>query len=172
MSAQVCGGIRWVFGDPDSGAYLVKFSWTSIARHAMVKGTASPDDPALAGYWAERRKKVKPPLDNRTLRLLAKQNARCPLCGEHLLTADQLPQTPESLGTVVAAGRSQGDSRQLPCLRATRPEQHRPHPPCARRLLPRTSHPHQQEQSRTTRAHALAACMSRVPRRVARTVLR
>ncbi len=87
---------RWVFGDRDSGAYLVKFSWTSIARHAMVKGTASPDDPALASYWAERRKKVKPPLDNRTLRLLAKQNARCPLCGEHLLTADQLPQTPEA----------------------------------------------------------------------------
>jgi RNA-directed DNA polymerase len=51
---------RWVFGDRDSGAYLVKFSWTGITRHIMVKGTASPDDPALARYWAERRKKVKP----------------------------------------------------------------------------------------------------------------
>jgi hypothetical protein len=86
---------RWVLGDRDSGGYLVKFSWTGITRHTMVKGTAAPDDPALAGYRAGRRKKVKPPLDNGTLRLLAKQNAECPLCGEHLLTADQLPQSPE-----------------------------------------------------------------------------
>jgi hypothetical protein len=50
---------HWVFGDRDSGAYLVKFSWTAILRHVPVKGTASPDDPALARYWAERRKKVR-----------------------------------------------------------------------------------------------------------------
>src|SRR2546430_6227592 len=47
----------------------VKFSWTAIRRHVPVKGAASPDDPALARYWAERRKKVKPPLDSYTLRL-------------------------------------------------------------------------------------------------------
>src|SRR6266849_3434626 len=86
---------RWVFGDRDGGTYLVKFSWTGITRHVMVKGAASPDDPALASYWAKRRKKVKPPLDAYTLRLLTRQNARCPLCGEHLLTADQPPQSPE-----------------------------------------------------------------------------
>jgi len=86
---------RWVFGDRDSGAYLVKFSWTGITRHVMVKGAASPDDPALAGYWAERRKKVKPPLDPGTVRLLTKQDGQCPLCGEPLLSADQPPQSPE-----------------------------------------------------------------------------
>ena len=85
---------RWVFGDPESGAYLVKFSWTDIVRHVMVYGAASPDDPALADYWAARRRKVKPPLDKYTLRLLAKQDGRCPLCGDHLLTADQPPQSP------------------------------------------------------------------------------
>ncbi len=85
---------RWVFGDRGSGAYLVKFSWTSITRHVMVKGAASPDDPALASYWAERREKVKPPLDGYTLRLLSRQAGRCPLCGEHLLTAGQPPQSP------------------------------------------------------------------------------
>ena len=85
---------RWVFGR-DSDAYLVKFSWTNIVRHVMVKGTASPDDPALADYWAERRKKVTPPLDKYTMRLLTKQEARCPLCGDHLLTAEQPPQSPE-----------------------------------------------------------------------------
>ena len=64
---------RWVFGDPDNNAYLVKFSWTDIVRHVMVTGAASPDDPALTDYWAKRRRKVKPPLDNYTLRLLTRQ---------------------------------------------------------------------------------------------------
>ena len=86
---------RWVFGDRDSGACLVKFSWTDIRRHVPVKGAASPDDPALAGYWAERRTKVKPPLDSYTLRLLTRQNGLCPLCGDHLMSADQPPNSPE-----------------------------------------------------------------------------
>jgi len=85
---------RWVFGDRGSGACLVKFSWTGIQRHVPVTGAASPDDPALASYWADRRKKVKPPLDRYTLRLLTKQAGRCPLCGDHLLAADQPPQSP------------------------------------------------------------------------------
>ena len=86
---------HWVFGDRDSGGYLVKFSWTGIERHVPVKGTASPDDPALASYWAERRTKVKPPLDRYTLRLLSRQDGLCPLCGDHLLSAEQPPQSPE-----------------------------------------------------------------------------
>jgi RNA-directed DNA polymerase len=86
---------RWVFGDRDSGAYLVKFSWTAIQRHVLVKGAASPDDPALAGYWAGRRKKTKPPLDRYTLHLLSRQDGQCPLCGDPLLSAGQPPQSPE-----------------------------------------------------------------------------
>ena len=85
---------RWVFGDRDSGAYLIKFSWTDIVRHTLVQGGASPDDPALTEYWAKRRRRIKPPLDGYTLRLLTRQDARCPLCGDHLLTADQPPQSP------------------------------------------------------------------------------
>ena len=85
---------HWVFGDRGSGGYLVKFSWTGIERHVPVKGAASPDDPALASYWAERRKKVKPPLDRYTLRLLTRQDGLCPLCGDHLLSAEQPPQSP------------------------------------------------------------------------------
>lgn len=93
---------RWVFGDRKSGAYLVKFSWTNIVRHVLVKGAASPDDPALADYWADRRKKVRLPLDKYTLRLLTKQDARCPLCGP----ADRRAATsiPTAVGTMVVAG--------------------------------------------------------------------
>jgi RNA-directed DNA polymerase len=86
---------RWVFGDRDSGVYLPKFSWTPIVRHTLVNGTSSPDDPALASYWADRRRRVQPPIDSYTLRLLTRQDGRCALCGEHLLTAEQPPQSPE-----------------------------------------------------------------------------
>ncbi|MGH3404921.1 MAG: group II intron reverse transcriptase/maturase [Streptosporangiaceae bacterium] len=86
---------RWVFGDPVTGAYLPKPHWTKIVRHTMVKGGASPDDPALAGYWEQRRQKVKPPLDSYTVGLLSRQDGRCSLCGANLLTPDQPPQSPQ-----------------------------------------------------------------------------
>ena len=86
---------RWVFGDKDTGAYLPRLAWTDIVRHTLVKGGSSPDDPALAGYWAQRRQKVKPPLDSYTVRLLSRQDGRCSLCGENLLTRDQPPQSPQ-----------------------------------------------------------------------------
>ncbi|WP_219418567.1 group II intron reverse transcriptase/maturase [Pseudonocardia nigra] len=86
---------HWVFGDRVSGAYQVRYAWTTIVRHPLVKGRASPDDPALARYWADRRrKKTPPPLDRRGLRLLRAQHGRCPACGDFLLHADHEPQTP------------------------------------------------------------------------------
>jgi RNA-directed DNA polymerase len=86
---------RWVFGDRVSGAYRTKFAWTGIVRHRMVKGTSSPDDPALAQYWADRRRKgVPPPLDALSLRLLKMQAGKCPSCGDLLLHAEHPPQSP------------------------------------------------------------------------------
>ncbi|MGW5249147.1 group II intron reverse transcriptase/maturase [Streptomyces sp. NPDC004129] len=86
---------RWVFGDRETGAYLVKFAWTKIIRHQLVKGTASPDDPALTDYWAQRRRRTAPlPLDRATLRLLQEQKGRCQICGQLLLHADRSPQSP------------------------------------------------------------------------------
>lgn len=87
-------GDMWVFGDRDSGAYLQKFAWTKIVRHQLVTGRASLDDPTLADYWARRRRRHTPPLSDHIVRLLRKQDARCPLCGEHLLHADDEPAHP------------------------------------------------------------------------------
>jgi len=94
---------RWVFGDPGHPAdkangttvYMVKFAWTNIVRHVSVTAGASPDDPDLTDYWAKRRRKIKPALDHYNLRLLTRQDGHCPLCGDHLLTADQPPQSPQ-----------------------------------------------------------------------------
>jgi RNA-directed DNA polymerase len=85
---------RWVFGDRSNGAYLPKFAWTKIVRHQLVPGRASPDDPALAQYWLDRRRKNPPPLGRSTLRLLKVQRGRCPLCGDTLLHADREPNCP------------------------------------------------------------------------------
>jgi RNA-directed DNA polymerase len=88
---------RWVLGERQADGqarYLVRFSWTPIVRHQLVLPGASPDDPDLTEYWAKRRRKIKPPLDGYHLALLTKQDGRCPLCGQHLLSADQPPQSP------------------------------------------------------------------------------
>jgi RNA-directed DNA polymerase len=97
---------RWVFGDRESGAYLVKFAWTKITRHTLVKGWASPDDPALTSYWAARRRRGKPPLDPARLRLLQRQGGRCPLCGQLLLHAEQEPQHPDEWEQWITAVRT------------------------------------------------------------------
>ena len=87
---------RWVFGDRETGAYLPKFAWTKIVRHVMVAGTASPDDPTLARYWADRRgKQPNGPLPVLLLTRLKAQRGRCARCGTPLLHAEQEPQSPE-----------------------------------------------------------------------------
>jgi RNA-directed DNA polymerase len=86
---------RWVFGDKDTGAYLVKHTWTGIVRHVMVAGGASPDDPDLEGYWETRRRQARPPMDGYSLRLLGRQHRRCPLCADLLLDTSHLPASPE-----------------------------------------------------------------------------
>jgi RNA-directed DNA polymerase len=86
---------RWVFGDRGSGRYLTKFAWTKIVRHQLVKLGASPDDPTLTEYWAQRRRKAVIPLIDRTdWHLLKDQNGACPACGSMLLDADHPPSDP------------------------------------------------------------------------------
>lgn len=78
----------WVFGDRHSGAYLHKYAWTKIVRHVVVTGRASPDDPALARYWADRRRKQPAPqLADSWHKALRAQAGTCPLCGNQLLDA-------------------------------------------------------------------------------------
>jgi RNA-directed DNA polymerase len=86
---------KWVFGDRDTGAYLLRHDWTGIRRHVMVKGRSSPDDPDLAGYWENRRRKHGLPLEAGTLSLLGRQQFRCPHCEDPLLDVSHPPSSSE-----------------------------------------------------------------------------
>ena len=59
-------------------------------------------------------KKVKPPLDRYSLRLLTRQDGPRPPCGDHLLTAESATAIPRAVGTMVATRHPQGDSCELP----------------------------------------------------------
>jgi RNA-directed DNA polymerase len=83
---------RWVFGDRDSGIYLLKFMWFPIQRHTLVRGTASPDDPTLRQYWAEREQTKAEALKPELRKLACRQGYICPLCGGWLINDEELHQ--------------------------------------------------------------------------------
>ena len=97
---------QWIYGDRETGAYLHHYAWTKIVRHVPVTGRNSPDDPALAQYWADRRRKRKPPqLAPSWHRTLREQDGQCPLCREPLLYAGRVPDSPSQWETWYAAIR-------------------------------------------------------------------
>jgi RNA-directed DNA polymerase len=128
---------RWVFGDRKSGVYLRKFSWTKIVRNQLVTGASSPDDPALAQYWADRRRKgPPPPLHAAELWQLRRQGGRCPLCGGFLLHADQQPQSPHQWEQWLTTTRKAIAKRHIVSTGPGTPNDHRPslvHAHCHRR---------------------------------------
>lgn len=75
---------KWVFGDalhaPDKP--LLKFSWTPIERHVLVRGRAAPDDPDLVRYWERRNERRHQELSGRQRALARRQRGACPQCGE------------------------------------------------------------------------------------------
>jgi RNA-directed DNA polymerase len=81
---------HWVFGDKRSGAYLPKYVWTKVERHVKVKGRASPDDPALKAYWANRSKAKATNLRPSHQKIARNQDHVCPVCGETLYNDEEL----------------------------------------------------------------------------------
>jgi RNA-directed DNA polymerase len=80
----------WVFGDKQTGGYLLKFRWFPIERHTLVKGTASPDDPRLKTYWAKRQAAKAKDLPLSKQKLAKRQQGRCRECGETLFNEEEL----------------------------------------------------------------------------------
>ncbi len=81
---------HWVFGDKQTGALLLKFSWFPIERHVLVKGKSSPDDPSLRDYWRKRQEAEARDLTLSKQKLAKRQKGRCPECGESLFNEEEL----------------------------------------------------------------------------------
>ena len=106
---------HWVFGDKQTGQYLLKFSWFHIQRHTLVKGAASPDDwgrdqwngleiswhtlvkgaaspddPELHSYWESRSNQKSRNLIPSYQKLAQKQGFKCLQCGESLFNDEPL----------------------------------------------------------------------------------
>jgi RNA-directed DNA polymerase len=80
---------RWVFGNKNF--YLLKFSWTAIKRHTMVRRNASWDDPELQTYWDERKVREIESMLNTFKRQVAKQQGYvCPVCKDHLANGEEI----------------------------------------------------------------------------------
>src|SRR5713101_6333527 len=80
----------WVFGNKQTGGYLLKFSWFPIERHTLVKGTSSPDDPRLKDYWMKRQAAKARDLTFSKQKLAKRQKGRCLECGESLFNEEEL----------------------------------------------------------------------------------
>jgi RNA-directed DNA polymerase len=75
---------RWVFGNKQTGVYILKYSWSKIERHVLVAGNNSPDDPALYDYWVARQQKQGRDNGPTVGMLVDRQNGLCPLCQQPL----------------------------------------------------------------------------------------
>ncbi len=81
---------HWVFGDKHTGHHLLKYSWFPIERHILVKGTSSPDDPALKDYWQKRNAAKAKDLPPSRQKIARKQNGICPICENTLFNDEEL----------------------------------------------------------------------------------
>jgi RNA-directed DNA polymerase len=141
---------QWVYGDRETGAYLHQYAWTNIVRHAPVTGRNSPDDPALAQYWADRRRKRNPPqLAESWQRALRVQHGLCPLCREPLLDTDHVPDSLSQWETWYAAVRKAMTHQAITEHDSGRTTHRLVHAHCARR--------HNRTQN-TARASQAGAC--------------
>lgn len=93
-------GRQWVFAvrkkdkkKSDTWKCLFKLSDIQIRRHALVKGTSSPDDPQLKEYWRKRQQNnARETWKNgsRFYRVIEKQKGICSLCREDIFNGETI----------------------------------------------------------------------------------
>ena len=97
---KTVNGNKWTFATnilnrhgKEETIAICRLTRTPIERHVKVKGTASPDDPALAQYWEQRHTKYgKTYWDkgSKYFKVAQNQDWKCPICGEHLFNGEEL----------------------------------------------------------------------------------
>jgi hypothetical protein len=152
---------QWVFGDRDSGAYLLRFSWTKIVRHQMVRGnivTRRPRPGQLLGRPAAQR---DTPADrHRHPAALGVPARPVPVVRGTAPRRRPTAAKPARVGTM-AGGHPQSDDPQRHHRQAGRRAGRGYTPPPARSLPP-GPHPEAQEPSTSARQRAIRACLSRM----------
>ena len=97
-------------------------------------GRASPDDPALAQYWADRRRKQPAPrLAVSWHKALRAQAGTRPLCGNQLLDTARYPDSASQAETWYAALRAALTFQASPVCTGGRSINRLVHTRCARR---------------------------------------
>jgi RNA-directed DNA polymerase len=117
------GGDHWVFKGKILdrwGAwkenYLYRVATTPITRHIKVKGTASPDDPVLQEYWAQRRTKYGRTYFARGSKLYQvaeRQHWACPICKQHLFSGESQNIHTHHVQEVAKGGTNEETNLQL-----------------------------------------------------------
>ena len=107
-----------VLGDKKTGAYMLKFSWTHIQRHELIKFDYSPDNPELKEYWDKRNSRISRTREENlnskfAFNILKRQKFNCPVCSQSLVFTDEQRQ----IHHVIPRDRNGGDdSRNLRML--------------------------------------------------------
>jgi len=121
------------WSSPSTRRQRVRVSWLRSWAFPVI-GRNSPDDPALAQYWANRRRKQKPPqLAPSWQHALRDQHGQCPLCREPLLYTDRLPDSLNQCETWHAAIRKAMIHQAITEHHSGRTKHRLVHAHCARR---------------------------------------
>ena len=124
----------------------------------------TPDDPALTGYWDQRRRRARLPVDPATWHLLRRQRGGCPLCRGLLLHADHQLQGPGEWQQWHTATRKAIRKHAIACvMNPGTPDERAAHHLmliyCRRRISSGT------QPSPPARQRAPRACLSRAARK-------
>nr|YP_010336460.1 putative reverse transcriptase/maturase [Goniotrichopsis reniformis]UNJ14866.1 putative reverse transcriptase/maturase [Goniotrichopsis reniformis] len=78
---------KWIFGDKESGKYLLRLTWTPVRQYIPIQIQASPDNILYQNYWSKRNSSG---ITNNRLwnisdfKIAHKQNHLCPICNSSL----------------------------------------------------------------------------------------
>mmetsp|Transcript_45201 Transcript_45201/g.175518 ORF Transcript_45201/g.175518 Transcript_45201/m.175518 type:complete len:536 (-) Transcript_45201:2278-3885(-) len=84
---------KWIFGDKETGKYLIRFSWTPVRHYIPIQTQASPDNIIYYDYWFKRNASG---ISNNQLwnisdvKIAHRQSHMCPICEESLYNQEPI----------------------------------------------------------------------------------
>nr|YP_010336655.1 putative reverse transcriptase/maturase [Rhodospora sordida]UNJ15061.1 putative reverse transcriptase/maturase [Rhodospora sordida] len=84
---------KWIFGDKESGKYLIRLNWTPIRQYIPIEIQASPDNIIFENYWIKRNATG---ITNNQLwnvsdfKIAHRQTHVCPICESSLYNEEPI----------------------------------------------------------------------------------